>query len=209
MCYLVPMNYACLCEDILRKEKEAGRKPRILLQACCAPCSSVVLERLSEACDLTLYYYNPNTMPREEYLRRLGEFEKLRRFPFTLREGSWDNALFREKVRGLENEPEGGSRCAVCIRMRLEETGRLAAEGGYDYFGTTLTVGPRKNADLVNGIGEAVSRACGVPWFWADFKKKDGFRRSVALCRELGIYRQDYCGCRLGAEPEREGTETC
>ncbi len=209
MCYLVPMNYACLCEDILRKEKEAGRKPRILLQACCAPCSSVVLERLSEACDLTLYYYNPNTMPREEYLRRLGEFEKLRRFPFTLREGSWDNALFREKVRGLENEPEGGSRCAVCIRMRLEETGRHAAEGGYDYFGTTLTVGPRKNADLVNGIGEAVSRACGVPWFWADFKKKDGFRRSVALCRELGIYRQDYCGCRLGAEPEREGTETC
>ena len=209
MCYLVPMNYACLCEDILRKEKEAGRKPRILLQACCAPCSSVVLERLSEACDLTLYYYNPNTMPREEYLRRLGEFEKLRRFPFTLREGSWDNALFREKVRGLENEPEGGSRCAVCIRMRLEETGRLAAEGGYDYFGTTLTVGPRKNADLVNGIGAAVSRACGVPWFWADFKKKDGFRRSVALCRELGIYRQDYCGCRLGAEPEREGTETC
>ena len=203
------MNYACLCEDILRKEKEAGRKPRILLQACCAPCSSVVLERLSEACDLTLYYYNPNTMPREEYLRRLGEFEKLRRFPFTLREGSWDNALFREKVRGLENEPEGGSRCAVCIRMRLEETGRLAAEGGYDYFGTTLTVGPRKNADLVNGIGEAVSRACGVPWFWADFKKKDGFRRSVALCRELGIYRQDYCGCRLGAEPEGEGTESC
>ena len=209
MCYLVPMNYACLCEDILRKEKEAGRKPRILLQACCAPCSSVVLERLSEACDLTLYYYNPNTMPREEYLRRLGEFEKLRRFPFSLREGSWDNALFREKVRGLENEPEGGSRCAVCIRMRLEETGRAAAEGGYDYFGTTLTVGPRKNADLVNGIGEAVSRACGVPWFWADFKKKDGFRRSVALCRELGIYRQDYCGCRLGAEPEMEGTETC
>ena len=209
MCYLVPMNYAILCEEILRKEKEAGRKPRILLQACCAPCSSVVLERLSEVCDLTLYYYNPNTMPREEYEKRLGEFEKLRRFPFALIEGSWDNPLFREKVRGLEMEPEGGARCAVCIRLRLEETGRLAAEKGFDYFGTTLTVGPRKDPVLVNGVGEAVSRACGVPWFYADFKKKDGFRRSVALCRELGIYRQDYCGCRLGAEPEREGTETC
>ena len=209
MCYLVPMNYAILCEEILRKEKEAGRKPRILLQACCAPCSSVVLERLSEVCDLTLYYYNPNTMPREEYEKRLGEFEKLQRFPFDLMEGAWDNDLFREKVRGLENEPEGGARCAVCIRLRLEETGRLAAEKGFDYFGTTLTVGPRKDPVLVNGVGEAVSRACGVPWFYADFKKKDGFRRSVALCRELGIYRQDYCGCRLGAEPEREGNETC
>lgn len=209
MCYLVPMNYAILCKEILRKEKEAGRKPRILLQACCAPCSSVVLERLSEVCDLTLYYYNPNTMPREEYEKRLGEFEKLRRFPFALIEGSWDNPLFREKVRGLEMEPEGGARCAVCIRLRLEETGRLAAEKGFDYFGTTLTVGPRKDPVLVNGVGEAVSRACGVPWFYADFKKKDGFRRSVALCRELGIYRQAYCGCRLGAEPEREGNETC
>ena len=209
MCYLVPMNYAILCEEILRKEKEAGRKPRILLQACCAPCSSVVLERLSPVCGLTLYYYNPNTMPREEYEKRLGEFEKLQRFPFDLMEGAWDNDLFREKVRGLENEPEGGARCAVCIRLRLEETGRLAAEKGFDYFGTTLTVGPRKDPVLVNGVGEAVSRACGVPWFYADFKKKDGFRRSVALCRELGIYRQDYCGCRLGAEPEREGNETC
>lgn len=209
MCYLVPMNYAILCEEILRKEKEAGRKPRILLQACCAPCSSVVLERLSQVCGLTLYYYNPNTMPREEYEKRLGEFEKLQRFPFDLMEGAWDNDLFREKVRGLENEPEGGARCAVCIRLRLEETGRLAAEKGFDYFGTTLTVGPRKDPVLVNGVGEAVSRACGVPWFYADFKKKDGFRRSVALCRELGIYRQDYCGCRLGAEPEREGNETC
>ncbi|MBO4677052.1 MAG: epoxyqueuosine reductase QueH [Oscillospiraceae bacterium] len=203
------MNYAILCEEILRKEKEAGRKPRILLQACCAPCSSVVLERLSQVCGLTLYYYNPNTMPREEYEKRLGEFEKLQRFPFDLMEGAWDNDLFREKVRGLENEPEGGARCAVCIRLRLEETGRLAAEKGFDYFGTTLTVGPRKDPVLVNGVGEAVSRACGVPWFYADFKKKDGFRRSVALCRELGIYRQDYCGCRLGAEPEREGNETC
>lgn len=209
MCYLVPMNYAILCEEILRKEKEAGRRPRILLQACCAPCSSVVLERLSEVCDLTLYYYNPNTMPREEYEKRLGEFEKLRCFPFTLIECAWDNDRFREKVRGLEKEPEGGARCAVCIRLRLEETGRLAAEKGFDYFGTTLTVGPRKDPVLVNGVGEAVSRACGVPWFYADFKKKDGFRRSVALCRELGIYRQAYCGCRLGAEPEREGNETC
>ena len=206
MCYLVPMNYASLCEDILRKEKEAGRRPRILLQACCAPCSSVVLERLSGLTELTLYYYNPNTMPREEYDRRLREFEKLRHFPFTLIAGSWDNPLFLDRVRGLEREPEGGARCAACIRLRLEETGRLAAEGNYDYFGTTLTVGPRKDPALVNGIGAAVSRTCGVPWFYADFKKRDGFRRSVALCRELGIYRQAYCGCRLTGGPEEETT---
>ena len=204
MCYLWPMNYADMCDNLLRRE--AGRRPRVLLQACCAPCSSVVLERLSGLCDLTLYYYNPNTMPREEYLRRLGEFEKLRRFPFTLLSGSWDNALFLDRVRGLEGEPEGGARCAVCIRLRLEETARLAREGGYDYFGTTLTVGPRKDPVLINGIGEALSRDLGVPWFYADFKKRGGFQRSTELCRELGIYRQNYCGCRLAAP---EGDSTC
>ena len=200
MCYLVPMNYAEMTEDILRRE--AGRRPRVLLQACCAPCSSVVLERLSELLDLTLYYYNPNTMPRAEYDRRLEQFGKLRRFPFTLVAGTWDNALFLERIRGLEREPEGGARCAVCIRLRLEETARLAAEGGYDYFGTTLTVGPRKDPVLINGIGEALAKDCCVPWFYADFKKRDGFRRSVELCRELGIYRQAYCGCRLDSQED-------
>ena len=200
----MPMNYAIFMDDIL--QREAGRRPRVLLQACCAPCSSVVLERLSALCSLTLYYYNPNTMPREEYEKRLGEFEKLRRYPFTLLTGPWDNGLFLERVRGLEAAPEGGARCGVCIRLRMEETGRLAREGGYDYFGTTLTVGPRKDPVLINGIGEAVSRDCGVPWFYADFKKRDGYRRSVELSRELGLYRQNYCGCRLSAP---EGETTC
>lgn len=195
------MNYHDLMLDLLKRE--AGRRPRVLLQACCAPCSSVVLERLSSLCDLTLYYYNPNTMPREEWEKRLGEFEKLRRFPFTLLTGTWDNTLFLDRVRGLETAPEGGARCAQCIRLRLEETGRLAREGGYDYFGTTLTVGPRKDPVLVNGIGEALARDLGVPWFYADFKKQGGFQRSVELCRELDIYRQNYCGCRLTA-PEGE-----
>ena len=195
------MNYHDLMLDLLKRE--AGRRPRVLLQACCAPCSSVVLERLSSLCDLTLYYYNPNTMPREEWEKRLGEFETLRRFPFTLLTGTWDNTLFLDRVRGLETAPEGGARCAQCIRLRLEETGRLAREGGYDYFGTTLTVGPRKDPVLVNGIGEALARDLGVPWFYADFKKQGGFQRSVELCRELDIYRQNYCGCRLTA-PEGE-----
>ena len=195
------MNYHDLMLDLLKRE--AGRRPRVLLQACCAPCSSVVLERLSSLCDLTLYYYNPNTMPREEWEKRLGEFEKLRRFPFTLLTGTWDNTLFLDRVRGLETAPEGGARCAQCIRLRLEETGRLAREGGYAYFGTTLTVGPRKDPVLVNGIGEALARDLGVPWFYADFKKQGGFQRSVELCRELDIYRQNYCGCRLTA-PEGE-----
>ncbi len=195
------MNYHDLMLDLLKRE--AGRRPRVLLQACCAPCSSVVLERLSRLCDLTLYYYNPNTMPREEWEKRLGEFEKLRRFPFTLITGAWDNEAFLDRVRGLETAPEGGARCALCIRLRLEETGRLAREGGYDYFGTTLTVGPRKDPVLVNGIGEALARDLGVPWFYADFKKQGGFQRSVELCRELDIYRQNYCGCRLTA-PEGE-----
>ena len=182
-------------EEFLLDEGNRGKK--LLLQACCAPCSSVVLERLSEKLDVTLYYYNPNTMPREEYDRRLGEFEKLRRFPFTLLEGSWDNGLYLERVRGLEGVPEGGSRCAACIRLRLEETGRLAREMGFDCFGSTLTVGPRKSPEMVNGLGEEIAAACGVPWFYADFKKQGGFQRSVELCRELDIYRQDYCGCRL------------
>ena len=195
------MNYHDLMLDLLKRE--AGRRPRVLLQACCAPCSSVVLERLSSLCDLTLYYYNPNTMPREEWEKRLGEFEKLRQFPFTLLTGTWDNTLFLDRVRGLETAPEGGARCALCMRLRLEETGRLAREGGYDYFGTTLTVGPRKDPVLVNGIGEALARDLGVPWFYADFKKQGGFQRSVELCRELDIYRQNYCGCRLTA-PEGE-----
>ncbi len=186
-------HYAQMMEDILRKYE--GR--RLLLQACCAPCSSVVLERLSARMDVTLYYYNPNTMPREEYDRRLGEFEKLRRFPFTLLTGSWDNARYLDRVRGLEGEPEGGVRCAACIRMRLEETGRLAREMGFDYFGSPLTVGTRNSPGMVNGLGEEIAGACGVSWFYADFKKQGGFQRSVELCRELDIYRQDYCGCRL------------
>ncbi len=200
----MPMNYHDLMLDILRRE--SGRRPRVLLQACCAPCSSVVLDRLSSLCDLTLYYYNPNTMPREEWEKRLGEFEKLRRYPFTLLAGTWDNALFLDRVRGLETAPEGGTRCALCIRLRLEETGQLAKEGGYDYFGTTLTVGPRKDPVLVNGIGEALAKDLGVPWFYGDFKKQGGFQRSVELCRELDIYRQNYCGCRLTAP---EGETTC
>ena len=190
------MNYAIEMDRTL--QSLGAETPRVLLQACCAPCSTVVLEQLSERLDLSLLYYNPNTMPKEEYTKRLAAFSLLRpHYGFQLVEGSWDNAEFAERVKGMEKLPEGGARCAVCIRMRLERTAKLARAEGYEFFGTTLTVGPRKNPDLINGIGYALAETYGVKWFPADFKKRNGFRRSVELSRQYGLYRQDYCGCRL------------
>ena len=190
------MNYAIEMDKTLQSIGSVS--PRVLLQACCAPCSTVVLEQLSQRLDLSLLYYNPNTMPGEEYTKRLAAFSRLRpHYEFRLIEGNWENAEFLERVKGMEALPEGGARCAVCIRMRLEETARRAKAEGYDFFGTTLTVGPRKNPELINGIGYALAEAYGVNWFPADFKKRNGFKRSVELSNEFGLYRQAYCGCRL------------
>ncbi len=174
-------------------------KPRLLLQVCCAPCASAVLERLYPHFNITLYYYNPNTHPFEEYEKRRGELGKLlSRSGMTdiqVINGSYDDKLYFERVRGLEKEPEGGSRCSVCFDLRLSETARLALEEKFDFFSTTLTVSPHKNAALINTIGEKLSEDYGVCWLYSDFKKKNGYLRSIELSRQYELYRQCYCGC--------------
>ncbi len=191
------MDYQKKMEELLAAQGD--RRPRLLLHACCAPCLSAPLELLSDRFELTVYYYNPNIMPLEEYDKRLGEFDKLRRCPFQLVAEPWDNEAFLAAVRGREEDREGGARCTLCFRLRLGKTAEKAKAEGFDYFGTTLTVSPHKNAALLNAIGEELSVEKGVPWLYSDFKKRDGYKRSIQLCKELGVYRQMYCGCRLEA----------
>lgn len=180
-----------------RLAEPGDRPPRLLLHACCAPCASYPLELLSERCEITVFYYNPNIMPREEYEKRLAQFDKLKRYPFELRAGEWDNAAYLAAVRGREGDREGGERCSLCFRLRLERAAALAKAEGFDLFATTLTVSPHKNAQLINAIGAELGETMGVEWLYSDFKKREGYKRSIELCRELDIYRQNYCGCRL------------
>ena len=188
--------------DAVLAELPAGERPRLLLQGCCGPCSSYVLEYLTKYFDITLLYYNPNIRPEAEYEKRLAALRELLEkmptaSPVTVLDPGWRGEEFMAAVRGLEKEPEGGARCPVCFRLRLEETARLAAEGDFDFFGTTLTVSPHKNAPLLNAIGEALAGKYGVAWLPSDFKKRNGYLRSIQLSRQYGIYRQEYCGCGL------------
>lgn len=172
-------------------------KPRLLLQSCCGPCSTYVLSYLKQYFDITLLYYNPNIQPRAEYDLRLENQRKvLAAMPEVhILECAYDGEAYNAAVRGLEGEPEGGARCTVCFRLRLEETARLAAEGKFDYFCTTLTVSPHKDATRINTIGRALGEQYGVAWLPSDFKKREGYKQSITLSRELDLYRQDYCGC--------------
>ena len=179
-----------------------GTRPTLLLQGCCGPCSSYVLEYLTRYFDVSLLFYNPNIRPEAEYDKRLAALKELlaqmpTASPVKLVEPGWRGEEFMDAVKGLENEPEGGARCAVCFQVRLGETARLAAEGGYDFFGTTLTVSPHKDAQLLNDIGFALEREVGVRWLPSDFKKRNGYLRSIQLSKQYGIYRQEYCGCGL------------
>lgn len=172
-------------------------KPRLLLQSCCGPCSTYVLSYLKQYFDITLLYYNPNIQPRAEYDLRLENQRKvLAAMPEVhILECAYDGEAYNAAVRGLEGEPEGGVRCTVCFRLRLEETARLAAEGKFDYFCTTLTVSPHKDAARINTIGRELGEQYGVAWLPSDFKKREGYKQSITLSRELDLYRQDYCGC--------------
>ena len=202
-------NYNQEMESIL--QTLGDKKERMLLHACCAPCSSAVLERLNERFDLTLFYYNPNIAPAEEYAKRLHELERLTRAmpiaPVSFAACAYDGEAFTETTRGLEQEPEGGARCAKCFRLRLEKTAKTAAEQGFDRFATTLTISPLKNAPLINTIGEALAEQYGVRWLPTDFKKKDGYKRSIELSREYDLYRQDYCGCIYSKQERRKKEE--
>ena len=174
----------------------AGEKPRLLLHSCCGPCSSYVLEYLTQYFNVTVLYYNPNIQPEAEYEKRLFyQREVLRHIPAAILECPYDGAAFEAAAAGYEDAPEGGERCTRCFLLRLEETARLAAAHGFDYFCTTLTVSPHKDPERINRIGAELAQRCGVRWLPSDFKKRDGYLRSIRLAQEYGLYRQDWCGC--------------
>lgn len=193
-------NYQKELEKIIDKITEEERVPRLFLHSCCAPCSSYVLEYLSRYFSITLFFYNPNIFPEEEYGKRVEELRRMLQemklvHPVTLMEGTYRPQDFFDMAKGLEQVPEGGERCFRCYRLRMEEAARLAREGGYDYFTTTLSISPLKNAGKINEIGEELAKLYQVPHLPSDFKKKNGYKRSVELSAEYGLYRQNYCGC--------------
>ena len=190
-------NYQLLSDKIIAEVSATNSRPTMLLHVCCAPCASYVLEYLSPYFDLTVLFYNPNIYPAEEYERRLGEVRRLIGLMdcgISLIEDEYTPADYIARAAGLEGEPEGGLRCVECIGMRIERTATLAA-GKFDYFATTLSISPHKNAELINTLGYAAAEKYGAVWFPADFKKRGGYARSCELCREYDIYRQNYCGC--------------
>ncbi len=194
------MNYQLELDNIINKLE--GR-PRLLLHSCCGPCSSYVLEYLTEYFDITVLYYNPCIAPTSEYEHRKAVQKALiakmneEGKSISFCECDYNHNLFLEIVNGFETEREGGERCHKCYRQRLEYTGKVARDGNYDYFTTTLTVSPYKNASVLNELGLEISRNYGVPYLLSDFKKRDGYKRSIELSKVYSLYRQDYCGCEF------------
>lgn len=191
------MNYQKKLEEII--EDLDGRK-KLLLHACCAPCSSYVLEYLTEYFDISVFYYNPNISPYPEYEKRISELKRLmREMPLSGKtdfiDGKYDPESFIAVADGLEQLPEGGERCFRCYRLRMEEAAKTALEQGFDYFTTTLSISPHKNAEKINEIGQELEQKYGIRYLYADFKKRDGYKRSIQLSHEYGLYRQNYCGC--------------
>ena len=188
--------------------KSSGKTPRLMLHCCCAPCSSYVLEYLSRFFEITILYYNPNIQPREEYDKRAAEFQKLLRlieYPnkVDLTIGNYDSDVFEAATRPFWDEPEGGRRCRACFQLRLGETAKRAGEGRYDFFTTTMSVSPHKNAALLNEIGSELGKKNGAKHLYSDFKKRDGYKRSIELSKQYGLYRQTYCGCLVSKKCSR------
>lgn len=196
------MNYQKELEKTIEQLQKEQRVPRLLLHSCCAPCSSYVLEYLSEFFDITVFYYNPNIFPESEYTKRIIEQQKLiydmpMKYSASFIAGPYDSERFYAMSKGMEDMKEGGARCFACYALRLEETAKLAREGEFDYFTTTLTISPLKNAEKLNEIGNKLAEQYGVTYLPSDFKKKNGYKRSIELSKEYGLYRQDYCGCEF------------
>lgn len=214
-------NYQKELDKIIDGIEAAGGVPTLFLHSCCAPCSSYVLAYLRRYFRITVFYYNPNITEDAEYCKRVAEQKRLiaayneasdAGYPIEVREGDYEPARFFETAKGLERCPEGGERCFACYELRLRETAKQAQAGRYDYFTTTLSISPLKNAAKLNEIGERLAAVYGVAWLPSDFKKKDGYKRSIELSREYDLYRQDYCGCvysRMERErrKEKQGTE--
>ena len=191
------MNYQLILDETI---KNLTGVPKLLLHACCAPCSSYCIEYLSDFFEITIYYYNPNIDKEEEYNYRFSELERfIKEFktknPVHLINAGYHKEDFVNIAKGLENEPERGARCLKCYRLRLEKSYQFAKENNFDYITTTLTLSPHKNSQVINEIGSELEKIYNVPYLYSDFKKRDGYKRSIILSHEYNLYRQDYCGC--------------
>lgn len=198
------MNYQ---NKLLELVKNLDYRPKLLLHSCCGPCSTTCLDFLVKYFDVTVMYYNPNIEPIEEYIKRKKEQirfieEYNNDYKINFLDCDYDNESFKRVTKGLEKEPEGGARCAVCFRLRMEYTARKAKELNYDYFGTTLTVSPHKNSKVINEVGAVLESIYGVKYLYSDFKKNDGYKKSIEFSKQYNLYRQDYCGCNYGREKE-------
>lgn len=193
-------NFQKEMDKLIEQNLKDGITPSLLLHSCCAPCSSYVLEYLSQFFNITVLYYNPNISPKDEYLYRLQEEKRLiseMKFknPVKILDCDYNADEFFTVAKGLEKEPEGGKRCEKCFDLRLDFTAKTAKENKFDYFATTLTISPLKNANLINQIGESLAEKYNVKYLSSDFKKKEGYKRSITLSKEYNLYRQNYCGC--------------
>lgn len=193
------MNYQ---NELLKLIESLDYTPNLLLHSCCGPCSTAVLTFLEPFFNITVLYYNPNIEPKGEYEKRKKEqirfITEFNKSNIKFMDCDYDNEAFHEVVKGLEKEPEGGARCPVCFKLRMEKTAKIALENNFDYFGTTLTVSPYKNSLQINKIGSLLEHEYNVKYLYSDFKKKDGYKKSIELSKEYNLYRQDYCGCLYG-----------
>ena len=204
------MNYQKELDKLLAQLEKEERVPSLLLHSCCAPCSSYVLEYLGQYFNITVFYYNPNIFPESEYTKRILEQQTLIgqmrvKYPVSFIAGSYDKDRFYEMAKGLEHVKEGGERCLKCYELRLRESAWIAKSGWFDYFTTTLSISPMKNAARLNEIGLRLQEEYGVNYLISDFKKKNGYKRSIELSKEYGLYRQDYCGCEFSVRGGKNG----
>lgn len=203
------INYQKELDKTIEYINSIERVPSLLIHSCCAPCSSYVLEYLSQYFSITVLYYNPNIFPKEEYEYRISEQKKLIdnlpvKNPISFIPTEYEPDKFHRSIKGHENDREGGERCFICYELRLREAAKYCVEGEFDYFTTTLSISPMKNAPKLNEIGVKIGEELGVKYLVSDFKKRNGYKRSVELSKEYGLYRQDYCGC-IYSKLEREG----
>ena len=215
---LANVNYQKELEKLIEQHEKEGKVPRLFLHACCAPCSSYVLEYLSRFFSVTVFFYNPNISPKEEYEKRVSEIQRLISemefvHPVAFVEGEYKPEDFYEMAKGHENDKEGGERCFICYEQRLREGAIVAKAGGFDYFTTTLSISPLKNAGKINEIGQELAQIYKVEHLPSDFKKKNGYKRSIELSHEYELYRQNYCGCvfskRESMEREKQKQQSC
>ena len=195
------INYQKKLEELI---KTINGKPTLLLHSCCGPCSTEVISFLKDYFDITVFYYNPNIEPLEEYLHRKEEqirfLKEYKEANIHFLDCEYDNHSFKEISKGLENIPEGGARCHKCFYLRMNKTAEVAKLNNFEYFGTTLTVSPHKNSEIINKIGEKISIENNIKYIYGDFKKNDGYKKSIELSKAYNLYRQNYCGCLYGKE---------